>query len=121
MKPLQMPFRCVYPAEEDRVVTPDDAFLPGPAGQLLKYRNHNLLLIRKSRLHILPVGRQSKLEIIRIVFEGRKPVQHGRRIFGPEHNAVHIFRRKTNLADLTRVSRIACQHIAFLQSVFQPF
>ena len=120
MKALQVPLGRLNIPEENGIVPPDHPLLSDSLRQLLKHRNHDRILVRQPRLHVLSVGREGKLEIIRIGFQRRKHWKHRRRVLRPQNNSVHILRRKGNPPHLPGIPGIFHKHKAFLQAVSQP-
>ena len=107
-------------AEKNGVIAPDHPLRADFVGQPLKGGEDHPVFGGQPRLHLPPVRGEGELEVIGVFPQQVQLVQHGSRVLGPEHNAVHILRPQRDAADAPGRGGIAHQDIALPQPVEKP-
>ncbi len=107
--------------EKHRVEPPVHALRAEALGQTKK-RIHRALFFRQARLQCGAVARYC---IFKIVFVSKcveliQQRQHGRGVFRPKNDAVHIAWRKGHAADTRRVIRVRHKHLSRPQARHHP-
>ena len=119
-KGSHMPGHGIPLGQHDGVVTPDDPLLADCSGQLPE-RTQPFAECREVGLQIRSIGIQCELEIEGIRLGNLvQERQQGRRIFGPEDDAVYHVRGQTDSAHPMMIHRISDQGKAFPEAVHQP-